>query len=270
MSLNRASSLATTPSLALSRLSSNSGSPAQASQLIRTSSIGSRSQHASRPTIPARHPALGTYTIRPLTMTSNSRFSEHGEYPDSPFVKRPSACPATPHKPNNSPASSSTQLTSSQTPRYTNSFGQVGVTVSHVGLWSTRQEGSFNQRLAFDKDLVTALLSPSSDSLKIATVAQGGRYDVDKWPNAEDVEGLALEVKWVNKDHDIEVLRSNGGEKVVAKKALVEKIVVPSNVAVNNTAATTSANAPANNAAPKQTVVEILEPWEDGAAMAVS
>ena len=59
--------------------------------------------------------------------------------------------------------------------------------------------------------------------MRVAAVVQGGRYNVDKWPNAEDVEGIALVVEWVDSGKDVKVLREeDGGEKI----EVTEKIVV--------------------------------------------
>ena len=56
----------------------------------------------------------------------------------------------------------------------------------------------------------------------MAAIAQGTRYNVDKWPNAEDVEGLALGVEWVKEGDGIEVVRSGGGEEIVVKEGALE------------------------------------------------
>lgn len=289
MSLNRACSLATTPSPAFSRLSSNIGSPAQTSQLSRTFTVPSCQQYTSHPTTPARHSAqfrhaidVGMKPLRPFSTASNPRLSEHGEYPESCFAKRYGARLEASQKPDKSSALSSALLTSSEIPRYTNSFGELGVIVSHSGWWSTRgrKDSGFSQRLAFDKDLVTALLGPSPDCLKVAKIAQGALYNVDKWPNEEEVKRLALAVEWVNNEAEIEVLRSNGGEKVVGKKALAKKIVldkvVVNKLVVNKLVAN---EVVANKVVTKRIMAnegrgqgtgEVLELWEDGAAMVVS
>ncbi|KAL8795942.1 MAG: hypothetical protein Q9195_001686 [Heterodermia aff. obscurata] len=276
MSFNRASSLATTSSLALSRRSSTIGSQSQLSKSCSVGPSGLQGLLVTLPTVTARRSGRAPHAINSSTARSRpfTTTSKYGECLESSFVKRDCAPLKTSQK------AEKPLLASSEIPRYTNSFGEVGVIISRSGLWSTRgrKKGGFSTRLAFDKDLITALLDSCSDYLRVATIAQGGRYDLEKWPNAEDVEGLALGVEWVDKGAELQVLRWNGGERILIKKALAKTIVVNKIVADKVVA---------NKVVAKKVVVkkrvakrgvakneavdmEALELWEDGAAVVVS